>query len=349
MTFAIDGRQIGGGAPTFLIAELSGNHNGSLERALATVDAAAEAGADAIKLQTYTPDTITLRSDAPEFRVPGEGPWAGRSLWDLYDEAHTPYAWHAPLFARARALGLSVFSTPFDASAVDLLESLEAPAYKIASFELVDDALIRRVASTGKPLIMSTGMARLEEIAHAVEVARRAGAHDVVLLRCTSAYPAADAAMHLSAIPRLASATGCLVGLSDHSMGTVAPVVAVTLGAVVIEKHFTVSRSDGGVDSHFSLEPQEFRQLVTDVRRAEAMRGTPVFGPGAEEEGNIVFRRSLYISADVAPGERLTEQNVRSVRPGFGLSPRYLDVVLGRTAAHPLRAGTPLRWDDVGP
>jgi pseudaminic acid synthase len=346
-SFSVAHRTIGGDAPCFVIAELSANHNGSLDRALATVRAAAEAGADAIKLQSYRPDTITIRSNRAEFVVPGAGPWAGRTLYDLYDEAHLPWEWHAPIFAEARRHGLIAFSTPFDNTAVDLLESLDAPLYKIASFELVDDDLIRRVAGLGKPMIISTGMASLEEIMHALSIAREAGAEHIVLLKCTSSYPAPDAAMHLAALPALEVATGCLVGLSDHSMGTVAAVVAVTLGACVIEKHLTLSRADGGVDGHFSLEPDEMRRLVEDVRRARLMFGEAQFGPGVADEGSVVFRRSLYVVADVAAGEVLTRDNVRSIRPGHGLSPRFLDLFLGKPATQPIARGTPLSWSHI--
>lgn len=338
-------RSIGPGEPCYVVAELSGNHNGSLDRAIETIHAAADAGADAIKLQTYTADTLTIRSDRPDFVVPGNGAWGGRTLYDLYEEAHTPWEWHERLFTEAHARGLEIFSTPFDATAVDLLERLNAPAYKIASFELVDDALLRAVAATGKPVILSTGMASLEEVAHAVGVLRAAGTRELVVLRCTSSYPAPDTAMHLATIPVLAQTLGCPIGLSDHSMGTVAPVVAVTLGACFIEKHFTLRRADGGVDSHFSLEPAELRSLVDDVRRAQEMRGEPRFGPGLAEEGSAVFRRSLYVVRDVAEGELLTSENVRSIRPGFGLSPRFLDMVLGRRAARGAARGTPLNWD----
>ena len=330
-----------------MIAELSGNHNGELDRALACVHAAARTGVDAIKLQTYRADTLTIDVDAPEFRVPGDGPWAGRTLYDLYTEAHTPWAWHAPLFDAARAAGIQIFSTPFDATAVELLESLGAPAYKIASFELVDDALLRCVAATGKPVILSTGMADLEEIAHALEILRDAGARDVALLRCTSSYPAPDDAMNLRSILELMRRFDVPVGLSDHSSGTLAPVVAVSLGACMVEKHFTLAREDGGVDSHFSLEPAELCQLVDDVRRAERMLGAARFGTGRAETESAIFRRSLYIVEDVRAGEALSEENVRSIRPGFGLAPRHLVEVLGRRASRSLRRGTPLNWDDL--
>ena len=349
MMVTIGRAPVGRGAPCFLIAELSGNHNGDLGRAVATVQAAKAAGAHAIKLQTYTPDTITIRSDRAEFVVPGHGPWGGRTLYDLYQEAHTPWAWHERLFAEAASAGLEIFSSPFDDTAVDLLESLGAPAYKIASFELVDDRLLRRVAATGKPVVVSTGMASVEEVAHAIGVLREAGTGDLVLLKCTSSYPAPDGAMNLAGMAALATIGQCPVGLSDHSLGIVAPVVAVTLGASVIEKHFTLDRSAGGVDSHFSLEPAEFQAMAEAVGRAEAMIGSPRFGPGLAEEGSLTFRRSLYVVNDVAPGDLLTVDNIRSIRPGFGLSPRHASVVLGRRATRPAERGTPVTWELIAP
>ncbi len=342
------GRTLGPGHPAYLVAEMSGNHNGDLGRALEIIHAAADAGADAVKLQTYTADTLTIDCDKPDFVVPGHGPWGGRTLYDLYREAHTPYSWHPRLFEAARARGIEVFSTPFDDSAVRLLEDLGAHAYKVASFEMVDDALLRTVARTGKPVVVSTGMASLEEIRHAVAVLRVEAAVGPLLLKCTSSYPAPDDAMRLSAIPVLAAETGCLVGLSDHSLGTTASVIAVTLGACLIEKHLTLRREDGGVDAHFSLEPDEFRRLVTEVRSAEAMVGRPEFGPGVAEEGSVVFRRSLYVVADVKKGEVLTSANVRSIRPGYGLAPRHLDRILGRRSAQDCPRGTPVTWDLVG-
>ncbi len=345
MTIVINRTPVGPGHPAYLVAELSGNHNRDLGRALELIHAAAEAGANAVKLQTYTADTITIRSDRPEFTITADGPWRGRTLYDLYDEAHTPWSWHPRLFEEARTRGLDIFSSPFDPTAVDLLESLETPAYKIASFELVDDPLLRKVGGTGKPVILSTGMASLEEVVHAIGVLRTAGCEAVIVLRCTSSYPAPDEMMNLATLPRLAQVTGCPVGLSDHSLGTVAPVVAVTLGACLVEKHLTLRRSEGGVDSGFSLEPDEFRALVCGVRQAEAMVGEARFGPGVTEEGSAALRRSLYVVQDVPEGGVFTEQNVRSIRPGFGLAPRYLDMILGRRALRPIGRGTPMRWE----
>lgn len=345
-TIMIGDRRIGRGS-CYIVAELSGNHKGDLDRALRSIRAADDAGVDAVKLQTYTPDTITIDASDPEFIVPGEGEWGGRTLYDLYDEAHTPWEWHEQLFEEGRQCGLDVFSSPFDPTAVDLLEDLGAPAYKIASFELVDDGLLQRVAHTGKPVILSTGMASLEEIAHAVDCLRTGGCDHIVLLRCTSSYPAPDSEMNLASIPVLKEALNCPVGLSDHSLGWTAPVVAVTLGACMIEKHFTLSRQAGGVDSHFSLEPGELEELVENVRRAEEMMGRAKFGPGKQEMESLRFRRSLYVVQHVDTGEKFTEENVRSIRPGFGLSPRYRDVVLGRRANRSIDRGTPLSWDLV--
>ncbi|HEX7117798.1 MAG TPA: pseudaminic acid synthase [Longimicrobiales bacterium] len=348
MTVRIGARDVGPAHPAFIIAEISANHNGDLDRALDCIHAAAEAGADAVKFQTYTPDTITIDAAGPDFVIPPGGPWGGKTLYQLYGEAHTPWDWHGKLFEAARSRGLVAFSTPFDASAVRLLESLHAPAYKIASFELVDDGLLAAVAETGKPVLLSTGMASLEEIDHAVRTLRGAGAGGIIVLRCTSSYPAPDSSMNLATIPALASVLECPVGLSDHSLGVTAAVVAVTLGACVVEKHLTLSRADGGVDAHFSLEPDEFRQMVAEVRRAEAMRGRVSFGPGVAEKGNKVFRRSLYVVKDVAEGEPFTPDNVRSIRPGFGLAPRFLEVVIGKRATKALPRGTALQWEHIG-
>jgi pseudaminic acid synthase len=347
VSFQIGDRHLGLDQPVFVVAEMSGNHNGDIERAVQIIHAAADSGADAVKLQTYTQDTITIDSDRAEFIVPGNGPWAGRRLYDLYREAHTPYEWHPRLFDEARSRGIEVFSTPFDHTAVNLLEELGAPVHKVASFELVDDGLLKLVARTGKPIILSTGMATLEEIAHAVTVLRASGSQDVLLLKCTSSYPAPDASMNLRALRALADALACPVGLSDHSAGWTAPIAAVALGACFIEKHFTLSRADGGVDSHFSLEPSEFANMVTEVRRAKAMLGERQFGPGVAEESNVVFRRSLFVVRDVRKGDLLDESNVRSIRPGHGLSPRHLELVIGRLAARDAERGTPVTWDLV--
>lgn len=336
---------IGPGQPPLVIAELSGNHNASLDRALRLIDAAAAAGAEAIKLQTYTPDTITIDHDGPGFRIEG-GLWAGRTLHDLYGEAQTPYEWHDALFAHARAHGLIVFSSPFDDTAVDLLESLDAPAFKIASFEAIDLPLIRRAARSGKPLIVSTGMTSEAEIKEALEAA--GGPERTALLHCVSAYPARFADANLRAIPMLAERYGCLVGLSDHTPGTAAAVAAVALGACIIEKHFTLARADGGPDSEFSLEPDELTRLVDDCRHAWEALGEPALRRGEVESGNRQFRRSLYVVRDVAAGTPLTPEHVRSIRPGFGLAPKLLPQVLNRPAARDLKRGEPLAWDMLG-
>lgn len=339
----IDGRPIGPGQPPYLIAELSGNHNGDLNRAIAMVEAAKEAGADAVKLQTYTADTLTIDHDGPGFLLQG-GLWAGRTLHDLYREAHTPWEWHEPLFARARALGLTIFSSPFDETAVELLERLDAPAFKIASFELTDLPLIRRAARSGKPLIMSTGLANLGEIAEAVEAA---GNVPLALLHCVSGYPTPPEDCNLRTIPHLAEAFGVTAGLSDHTHGIAVPVAAAVVGASIVEKHFTLSRADGGVDSAFSLEPAEFKAMAAAVRTASAAMGRVDYGVQPSEAGGRDYRRSLYVVADVAAGEPLTAATVRSIRPGFGLAPKHLPEVLGRPAARPLRRGEPLDWSMV--
>jgi pseudaminic acid synthase len=344
--FAIAGRRIGPGEPPFVIAELSGNHKGELQRALSLVDAAADAGANAVKLQTYTADTITLDHDGPGFRIEG-GLWAGRTLHELYREASTPWDWHEALFARARERGLICFSSPFDATAVELLEGLDAPAFKIASFEAVDLPLIARAARSGKPLIVSTGMTAPNEIGEAVATARAAGA-EVALLHCVSAYPARFADANLRMIPRLRADFGCVVGLSDHTPGTAAAVAAVALGASIIEKHFTLARADGGPDAAFSLEPEELRRLVEDCRSAFDALGEAAYRRGSDEAGNRQFRRSLYVVRDIRAGEVIGEADVRSIRPGHGLPPKALPEVLGRRAARDLARGEPLDWDMVG-
>ncbi len=342
----IAGRRIGAAYEPFVICELSGNHNGSLERALSMIDAAADTGCDAIKIQTYTADTITLDVDRPEFRIEG-GLWDGRSLYELYREAQTPYEWHPALFARARARGVILFSSPFDESAVELLDELGAPAYKIASFEAVDLPLIRHAASKGKPLIISTGMANLAEIEAARAAALEAGAAGVVLLHCVSSYPAALEDANVRTVANMAERFACPVGLSDHTPGTAAAVAAVALGASVIEKHFTLARADGGPDAAFSLEPAEFHALVADCKAAWRALGRAHYEVVGAERGNLAFRRSLYVAADVRAGEPLTRTNLRSVRPGLGLPPAALDAVLGRPAARDLARGEPLAWEMV--
>jgi pseudaminic acid synthase len=348
MTMKIGERAVGRDQRPYLIAEMSGNHNHSLERALQIVEAAAQAGADAIKLQTYTADTMTLDVDAPGFVIEDrKSLWSGRRLYDLYAEAHTPWDWHRPIMERAHALGLHCFSSPFDSTAVDFLESLHVPAYKIASFECTDLPLVRKVASTGKPMIISTGMATLAEIDQTVRAARAAGCGPLVLLKCTSTYPASPENTNVRTIPHLREMFGCEVGLSDHTMGLGVAVAAVALGATVIEKHFTLLRAEGGVDSAFSLEPHEFKSLVVESARAWQGLGGIQYGPVEQEKASLQFRRSLYIAEDVAAGEPLTARNLRIIRPGFGLEPKHYDLLLGRRVRKALKRGQPLTWDAV--
>jgi len=343
----IAGRRVGPGEPPFIVAELSANHLGDIERAVRTIQAAAQAGADAVKLQTYTPDTITIASERPEFRIKG-GLWDGQTLHELYASAYTPYDWHGRLFQAARDAGTVCFSSPFDQTAIDLLEGLDAPAYKIASFEVVDLPLIAAVARTGKPMIMSTGMASRGEIEEAVQAARDAGVSGLVLLHCTSGYPTPMGEANLRTIPDLAEAFSVAAGLSDHTLGTAASVAAVALGAVMIEKHFTLSRADGGPDAAFSLEPEELARLVADCRSAWEALGEISYEPAGSERGNIAYRRSLFAVAPIAAGEAFTDRNVRSIRPGNGLAPKHLARVLGRRARRALERGEPLDWDAVG-
>jgi N-acetylneuraminate synthase len=341
----IGNRKVGAGETPFIIAEMSGNHNQSLERALVIVEAAAKTGAHALKIQTYTPDTMTLDLDEREFHISDpKSLWAGSSLYKLYSEAYTPWEWHKPIFERARELGIIPFSTPFDDSAVDLLESLDVPCYKIASFENTDLPLIRRVAATGKPMIISTGMASIAELDDTVRAARDAGCKDLILLKCTSTYPATAGNTNILTIPHMRELFGCEVGLSDHTMGVGVSVASVALGATVIEKHFTLSRADGGVDSTFSMEPTEMAQLVTETERAWQALGRVSYGATETEMKSIVFRRSLYVVQDLKAGDVLTTYNVRGIRPGLGLPTKYLGEVMGMKVKQDTKRGTALSW-----
>jgi N-acetylneuraminate synthase len=342
----IGGRPIGLDHAPFVIAEMSGNHNQSLERALEIVDAAARSGAAALKIQTYTPDTMTLDLDEGEFHISDPASlWAGTSLYKLYGAAHTPWEWHKPIFDRCRELGIIGFSTPFDATAVEFLESLEAPAYKIASFENTDIPLIRRVAATGKPMIISTGMATVAELGESVAAARESGCQDLVLLKCTSTYPATAENTNIRTIPHLRALFDCEAGISDHTMGIGVSVASVALGATVIEKHFTLRRADGGVDSAFSMEPQEMRDLVLDSERAWQALGTVSYGPTPAERNSLRFRRSLYVTKDMKAGEKLSAHNLRAIRPGSGLQPKFYTHALGKPVKMDVKRGTPLSWD----
>jgi N-acetylneuraminate synthase len=347
VSIEINGRRIGPGHPVYLIAEMSGNHNQSFDEAVRIVEAAKAAGADAVKLQTYTPDTITMDGDHPAFKVPDGTLWTGKTLYQLYGEAYTPWEWQPKLKEIANGLGMDLFSSPFDFTAVDFLEKMNVPAYKVASFEMCDVPLVEYMARTGKPMIMSTGMSSVAEIQEAVDTARGAGCTQLVLLKCTSAYPAPPEEMNIRAIPFMAERFGTAVGLSDHTLTNDTAIASVALGACVIEKHFTLSRSAPGPDNAFSLEPHEFRALVDSVRTVEKALGDARFVPTAHEAGNLQFRRSLFVTEDVRAGEALTAKNVRSIRPGVGLAPRHYREVLGRKAARDIRRGTPLAWDLV--
>jgi pseudaminic acid synthase len=344
--FEIAGRKIGAAHPPYVVAEISANHNGSIERAKEIISRAAEAGADAVKLQTFTADTMTIRHDGPGFVIT-DGPWKGQELYALYDRAHMPWDWHPPLFERARNAGITIFSTPFDFSAVDYLQDLNAPAYKIASFEATDLPLIRAAARTGKPLIISTGMANRTEIADAVEAARKADAHGVALLHCVSGYPSLPRESNLRTIAHLADTYEVVGGLSDHTLGTSVAVAGAALGASVIEKHLTLDRSGGGEDDRFSLEPAEFRRLCEEVREAWEAAGIITDEKQPSEAGHADYRRSLYVVADIRAGEPFTAQNVRAIRPGFGLAPKFYDQVLGSVAAEDLPRGTPLKAEHL--
>lgn len=339
-------KEIGQHAKPFIIAEMSGNHNQSIERALHLVELAAEAGVDALKLQTYTPDTITLDIHTGEFFIQDDASlWKGSSLYNLYKEAYTPWEWHKAIFDKANELGLLAFSSPFDETAVDFLETLNVPAYKIASFENVDIPLIRKVAKTGKPIIISTGMATVAELDEAVRAARAEGNNQIILLKCTSTYPATPANSNLATIPHMRALFGTELGLSDHTMGVGVSVAAVTLGATVIEKHFTTSRAEGGVDSAFSMEPHELKMLVEETERAWQSLGEIKYGPTDAEKPSLLHRRSLYIGADLKAGDILTVENLRNVRPGLGLPTKYYDLVLGKAVKQDVAKGTPLSWE----
>lgn len=334
------------GNKPFIIAEMSGNHNQSLDRALAIVEAVAATGADALKIQTYTADTMTLDSENDDFVIQdGNSLWAGKTLYQLYQEAHTPWEWHEPIFKRCRELGLIGFSTPFDNSSVDFLESLDVPCYKIASFEMTDLPLIRKVAQTGKPMIISTGMATVGEIEETVCVARENGCTNIVLLKCTSSYPASPTNSNIATIPHMKQLFNCEVGLSDHTLGVGVAVASIALGATVIEKHFTLSRADGGVDSAFSLEPLEMKMLVQETERAWQAMGTIRYGPTEVEQPSLKFRRSLYISKDMESDEIITPETLRAVRPGFGLPTKYYDFLLGKKIRQSVKKGTPMTWE----
>ena len=345
-TIKIAGRKIGPNQPPFVIAEMSGNHNHSLERALEIVEAAAKTGAHALKIQTYKPDTMTLDLNEREFHISDpKSIWAGNSLYKLYGEAYTPWEWHKPIFDRARELGIIAFSTPFDGTSVDFLESLDVPCYKIASFENTDLPLIRHVAATGKPLIISTGMASIAELDDTVKAARDAGCKHLILLKCTSTYPATANNTNILTIPHMRELFGCEVGLSDHTMGIGVSVASIALGTTVIEKHFTLSRADGGVDSTFSMEPAEMAQLVLETKHAWQAMGQVSYGPSEAEKKSLQYRRSLYIVKDLKAGQLLTQENIRAIRPGLGLPTKYQEVVIGKTIKKDVKKGTGLTWD----
>lgn len=339
----IAGRVISSSHPPYVIAELSANHSGSFEKALKIIDEAANAGADAIKLQTYKPDTITLDSDLEDFKIKG-GLWDGRTLYELYEEAHTPWDWHKPLFEHAKARDITIFSSPFDSTAVDLLEDLNTPAYKIASFEAIDLPLIRYVASTGKPMIISTGMAEMDEISEAVETAREAGCNDIAILHCISSYPAPVEDCNLATIKDMSDRFGLVTGLSDHTLGSVAAISSVALGASIIEKHFTLDRDGGGPDDSFSIEPDELIELCSNLKSAWLSIGKPDYKLKPSENQNIKFRRSLYAVKPILKGELITPQNVKSIRPGYGLAPKHLDSIMGKVALQDISKGQAISW-----
>lgn len=343
---SIDGRIIGSDYAPYIIAEMSANHNGELNTALRIIEEAKKSGADAVKIQTYRPDTITLKSDLPDFQITG-GLWAGKTLYELYEWAHTPWDWHKPLFDHARNLGITIFSSPFDNTAVDLLEDLNAPAYKIASFEAVDLPLIKYVATTGKPMIISTGMADAEEIAEAIEAAREGGCKELAILHCVSGYPAPAVDYNLRTITDMVKRFGLVTGLSDHTLDNTTAITSVALGASIIEKHFTLDRSGGGPDDSFSLEPAELTALCRDSKTAWQALGSVNYGRKSSEQGNAQFRRSLYFVKDLKAGDVITEDAVRSVRPGFGLAPKYLESIIGKKVSCAIMANTPVLMESI--
>lgn len=347
MTFKIGNRLIGENHPTYIIAEMSGNHGQSFEQAEKILRAAKDAGADAVKLQTYTADTMTIKSDRPEFQIKGSL-WDGRNLYELYEEAYTPWDWQPRLKAVADKIGIDLFSTPFDETAVDFLEEMNVAVHKIASFEMTDLPLLRKIAATKKPIIMSTGMATVEEIEESITTLRTAGANEIALLKCTSAYPAPPETMNLNTIPNLAERFGVIAGLSDHTLGTSVPIAAVALGARILEKHFTLSRQEPGPDSAFSLEPNEFKEMVDAVRTVEKSFGEVAYGKNELEAKSKAFRRSLFVVEDVKAGDEFTKRNIRSIRPGYGLPPKHYEEILSRRASRDIERGTPLDWDLVG-
>lgn len=329
----------------FIIAEMSGNHNQSLSHAIKIVEAAAKSGVDAIKLQTYTADTMTIDSNNDEFLVSGDSIWKGRKLYDIYKSAHTPWEWHKTIFKRATELGLIAFSTPFDSSAVDFLESLNVPCYKVSSFENTDINLIKKIASTGKPMIISSGMATISELGETVDTARKYGCNDITLLKCTSTYPASPEDSNILTIPHMKSLFNCRVGLSDHTLGVGVAVASVALGATVIEKHFTLDRMDGGIDSLFSLEPDEFSLLVSESERASVSLGHIKYGPGKSENNSVKRRRSIYITENLVAGDKISHKNIKAIRPGYGLPTKYMDIVIGMRVLCDVKHGSPLTWD----
>lgn len=348
MTIKVEQYEIGFNQRPFIIAEMSGNHNQSLERALEIVEAAAKSGAHALKIQTYTADTLTLNVESDDFLIKDdESLWKSRKLHDLYNEAYTPWEWHEPIFNRAKELGMVAFSTPFDDSAVDFLETLDVPLYKIASFENTDLPLIKKVAATGKPMIVSTGMANAAELDELVRTAKENGCKDLILLKCTSTYPATPENTNIATIPHMRELFDVQVGLSDHTMGTGVAVAAIALGATVIEKHFTLSRADGGVDAAFSMEPAEMKALVEETERAWQAIGKVTYGPTEKEKASLKFRRSIYVAKDIQAGESFTEENIRIVRPGYGLEPKYYPNLLGKVAKKSYKLGTPITFDDL--